>query len=72
LQRSRCLPEIAQTTITVLGQLPTPQLALNDHLEPRPLKMERLHAPLRHRQLVEEALEDAPGRHGGFSIRHFS
>jgi hypothetical protein len=46
--------------IAIIGKLSPPQLPLHDNLEPGALKVERLHAPLWRRALIEEALEDPP------------
>jgi hypothetical protein len=47
--------------IPVFGQLPTTELALRYHLEPRALEMERLDARFGCRTLIEEPLEDPAG-----------
>jgi len=46
--------------IAVFGKWPTTQLALNDHLKPRPLKVESRNTPFGRRTLIEEPLEDTP------------
>jgi len=48
-------PQIApgDLDVAVLGQLPATQLPIDDKLEPGPLEVERLQAPLGRRGLIE-------------------
>jgi hypothetical protein len=55
--------------VTVFGQVPPTQFPLSNHLEPGPLEVERLDAPLRRWALIEEALEDPAGDPHGALIR---
>jgi hypothetical protein len=59
VDRWRSLAEIAARdfNVAILGQLPPPELTLDNDLEPGPLEMECLDAPLRRRALIEEALQ---------------
>ncbi len=47
--------------ITVVGQLPTPNLPLTDQFEPGPVKVVSFEAAFGHRGLWKQDLEDAPG-----------
>ena len=47
--------------VTVISQLPAAQLPFGDHLEAGALQVERFHAPLGRRRLIEEMLEDPAG-----------
>ena len=55
--------------VAILRQLPAAQLALGDQLKSRALEVERLHAPLWRRALIQEALEDPPTDPEGALIR---
>src|SRR4051812_32703252 len=70
-RRSDFLTEITTRNlhIAILRQLPTAQLALGDQLESRALAVERPHAPLRRRALIQEVLEDPPTDPGGALTR---
>jgi catechol 2,3-dioxygenase-like lactoylglutathione lyase family enzyme len=67
----RLLAQIAPADfhVAVFGQLPAAQFPLDDYLETRPLEMERLHASLGRRALVEQRLEGAPANSRGSLIR---
>lgn len=57
------LPQIAtgDLDITVVGQLPTPNLPFGDQFEPRPVEVLRFEAALRRRSLWKQDLENASG-----------
>jgi hypothetical protein len=54
--RRRLLAQITpgDFDVATVGQLPATRLPLGSHLEPRPLEMECLHAPLGRRTLIEQ------------------